>query len=113
MGYAPTALVLSLILATPLPWRQRGYALIWGFAISQVYVAIRLVIWMLSASIGAEFGWITPGASLHTVFRVVYTVITNSMAGAYIIPIFLWMAVIVAGNDLSVLLNRKTKQDNQ
>ena len=31
MGWAPTAFLVALTLATPIPWRRRWWALFWGW----------------------------------------------------------------------------------
>ena len=47
MGYVPTAFVVSLILATPLPWSRRGKALLWAMLLVHGFIAIRLLIVLL------------------------------------------------------------------
>ncbi|MCK4660288.1 MAG: hypothetical protein KAV82_12265 [Phycisphaerae bacterium] len=41
-GYIPTVVLISLILATPLPRSRKGWALLWGFLLVNAFVALRL-----------------------------------------------------------------------
>jgi len=54
IGYFPTAFVLSLVLATPLPWNQKLRALVWSLALVNAFIILELA-WALAharASIG-------------------------------------------------------------
>ena len=38
-AYLPTAFLVSLVLATPVPWQRRAWALLWGLMLMTVFVA--------------------------------------------------------------------------
>ena len=44
MGYIPTILIFSLILASPIPWKRRLWALLWGLILVNVLIALKLLI---------------------------------------------------------------------
>jgi hypothetical protein len=46
-GYIPTILLGALILATPVPWRRRAWALVWGMLLINVYVGFKVLISIL------------------------------------------------------------------
>lgn len=54
LGWKPTALLIALVLATPLPWKRRLTALCWGLLWVQLVVMIFLAfaIWNESSEIG-------------------------------------------------------------
>ncbi len=94
MGYRPTAFLLALILATPIPWRRRGYALLWGGLLISVFVLgrtwIRLAAMMSNhdAIRAYEFsGWVK---GLLDAFNAV---LVRSPAVGYIIPALIWIIV--------------------
>ena len=55
LAYVPTALVVSLILATPTPWRRRSVALAWGLMLIQVYIVARIAILLVNFYTGARW----------------------------------------------------------
>ena len=42
MGWWPTACVIAMVLATPLPWRRRGFALLGGVLIANAILMLRI-----------------------------------------------------------------------
>lgn len=54
LGWKPTALLMALVLASPLPWKRRVAALCWGVLWMQVVVIgfLTFAIWNESSEIG-------------------------------------------------------------
>ena len=46
----PTALTIALILATPIPWRQRAWALLWGLLLIHAFILFSLQVWIWDES---------------------------------------------------------------
>ncbi len=46
VGWLPTALTLSLIAATPIPWRRRGISLLGGLILVHAFIWISLQAWV-------------------------------------------------------------------
>jgi hypothetical protein len=44
LGYWPTALFLALLLPTPMRWKRKGWAFVWGMVLIQLSIAIRLTL---------------------------------------------------------------------
>ena len=55
-GYMPTTFVLALIVATPIPWRRRWRALLWGLLVVHVYVALIIMSFPLAYGSGSSLG---------------------------------------------------------
>ena len=49
MGYLPAAFTVSLVLATPIPWRRRLTAIIWAMALIAAFVGLQLTIRLVDA----------------------------------------------------------------
>ena len=47
MGYVPTAMLIGLVLATPLPWSRKVRALLWGFLLINGFVVLRVALVLL------------------------------------------------------------------
>lgn len=100
-GYLSTALVVALVLATPLPWRRRLWALLWGLILVTGFVAcvtFVIVLYPFRAGGLALFG---PPAPWDSVLAVCYTVATSSVVTWFIAPIFLWGLVCFQRSDWS------------
>jgi len=50
MGWAPTACLAALTLATPIPWRRRWWALFWGWLWVQGFIVLTLGIFIWNES---------------------------------------------------------------
>jgi hypothetical protein len=46
-GYLPTALVAALVMASPIPWRRRGWSLLWGFLFCNGFIAFVIFVMIL------------------------------------------------------------------
>lgn len=103
-GYLPTVVTLSLILATPTPWRRRGRALCWGLTLVHVFVGLRLAALVLYGAhrplpdgmdADPTLTAATVGAAV-TLFGVGHGV-------SYIVPVVIWVLVSVRRGDLAML----------
>ena len=91
IGWIPTALTLALILATPVPWRRRGWALVWGLLLIHGFILFSLQTWIWDAS---------PGISLSTLSLfwqgiaddLEYTFITQ-LGASFSVPVLIWILV--------------------
>jgi hypothetical protein len=102
-GYGPTALALALVLATPIPWRRRAWALPWAALLASVFVATMLAIWIYGWFYGEECLSLAPFSEEHAArAKLVATVLDmNSWMGPYYIaPVFIWVLVSFRREDL-------------
>jgi len=98
MGYVPTALVLALVLATPLPWRRRLTAAAWGLLWVNLFVLFRLLLSLLNDFQGAapsDLYSLGPMAAKCLYFA--YLVLAGSAAGAFIVPVLIAASVCFHG----------------
>ncbi len=108
MGYLPTAFVVALILATPVPWRRRGWALLGGVILMSAFAGLELALRLLDAFSDANplavftFGPWTKGALL-----IFLNVIGMSPVTAYIAPIFVWIVTTFRRDDWQALLSER------
>ncbi|MHC4093524.1 MAG: hypothetical protein ACYSVY_25170 [Planctomycetota bacterium] len=91
-GYVPTAFVISLILATPLPWSRRGKALLWAMLLVHAFIALRLQITLLHWFCG-DSPWCLyqPSPFWTSVLHRVFGAIAVSPTLSFIAPIFIWV----------------------
>ncbi len=103
MGYLPTAFAAALILATPVPWSRRLWALLWGFGGFEL--ALRLLDAFSDKNVLAVFSLGPVGKALIVILM---KVLAMSPVSAYIAPIFVWILVTFRRGDWAKLLASST-----
>jgi hypothetical protein len=113
MGYVPTALVAALILATPLGWRRRGRALLWGLLAINAFIAVRLLLSVLTALSGqSPLALFSPGPWLSACLRALFTLLVVSSAGAFVVPLIVWALACFRRSEWQAILNRASQSDS-
>ncbi len=98
IGWTPTALTIALILATPVPWRQRGWALLWGLILIHAFIlfSLQVAIWNESQAVSlftlSPF-WKTLVQDLD------YTLLTQ-IGASFSMPILIWILVTIRPENL-------------
>lgn len=107
IAYFPSAILLALILSTPVAWKRRGQALALGFLLVNGFIILRMTImilieanrpvsfqptlWMKTASATAQFIGVGPGLSI-------------------IAAVVIWFAVLLRRQDLKMFLGETDSQ---
>lgn len=103
-GYLPTGFVLSLILATPMGRSRRVKALILGMALVNVYVILRLAVFLAVAFSGAYgLTLYIYGPFWRGVLGFTHWVVVVSFAGWLIVPLPIWAFASFCGRDTGTL----------
>jgi hypothetical protein len=94
VGWVPTALLLALVAATPLPWASRGRALIAGGALVHAYLlaVVAFYIWNQSgglAPVSFLHYWAPLGEFLEETF-------VTQMGPSFVVPTLIWLLVVFA-----------------
>ena len=98
IGWMPTALTIALILATPVPWRQRGWALLWGLLLIHAFILFSLQVWIWDESSAVSLLAVPPvGQTILDALQ--YTLLTNIGAG-FSVPLLIWILVTFRREDL-------------
>ncbi len=98
IGWVPTALTVALIVATPIPWRRRGWALFGGLVLVHAYIlfSVQAWIWNNSTSLAlltlSNFG-------KQVVDDLDYTLI-EQLGASFAVPVLVWILVTFNGHDL-------------
>jgi hypothetical protein len=89
---------MALILATPVSWRQRGWALFWGLLLIHLFIlfSLQVAIWeeypALSLTDFSPF-WKSVVDALN------YTLITQ-LGASFSVPILIWILVAIRRENL-------------
>ncbi len=100
-GYQPTAYVIALIVATPLPWSRRLKALAWGLLLVNAYVAVRMLLLLLVTFSSDALGLFSPGAVMRTVLGFSEWVVVRSFGGSFVVPLGIWALAMFRRGDWS------------
>ena len=112
LGWMPTALTMALILTTPLPWRQRGWALLWGLLLIHAFILFSLQVWIWDESSSISLIKFSPFWQ-WVMDELQYTLITQ-MGASFSVPILIWILVAIRREDLFNLVdgNKPTPKTN-
>lgn len=94
VGYAPTTLVIALILGTPIPGVRRLYALFWGLLLVNAFVLVRVLIGILiifGTRESVRLYTLTPFT--ETLLAYGNEVLCLSVTAMYVVPILIWIPV--------------------
>jgi hypothetical protein len=91
IGWIPTALTAALILATPVPWRRRCWALLWGLLLVQGFILFCLQTWIWKASPGISLSILSPFWQ-GIADDLEYTLI-NQLGASFSVPVLIWIVV--------------------
>ena len=104
-GFMPTAFVLALILASPIPWSRRWRAAAWGFVLVNVYVALRILVFLLAVFSGDDtLALFSPGPFWQAVLEFLSWVLAVSFAGWLIVPLPIWALLSFRRSDWPTIL---------
>ena len=98
IGWLPTALTMALILATPVSWRQRGWALLWGLLLIHAFILFSLQVWIWDESPALSLIDLSP-FSQKIMDDLQYTLITQ-MGASFSVPILIWILVTIRRENL-------------
>jgi hypothetical protein len=106
VGYRPTAFLVALVLASPVPRSRRFVALLAGLVLVSVFVAARVglqVIDVFSNNDAMALYW--PSSWTKQALHAGVLILFRAPAGHYMIPMLIWMVVIYRRGDLRALLD--------
>ncbi len=110
IAYLPMAMTLSLILATPVPWKRRIIATILGSFLVSAWISLALFFMVLNAYCGPPpLGMYAAGAWLTKPISFVTWVVSVSTVPQFVVPVFIWLLVTVRGDDVQRLAGKADK----
>ena len=91
VGWVPTALTLALILASPVPWKRRGRALLWGLTLVHIFIflSVGCYIWNESASLGLA----NIPAFWKPVADGLEETLVTQLGASFVMPALIWLVV--------------------
>lgn len=110
-GYTPTAMLISLILATPAHWKKRLWLLFWGMLLVHMFIALRLTVFLLYSGYAADkpYAIFHPGSLMMDVLGRGKTILADNPTFSYLASVFLWLIVWITMQIWSTIGHKKTR----
>ena len=97
LGWVPTAMTTALILATPIRWSRRGWALLWGLLVVQGFILFSLQTWIWNQEPGLSLLALPPWLK-QVVDDLQYTLVTQ-LGASFSVPVLVWLLVTFRRED--------------
>ena len=98
VGWVPTALLIALILSTPVSRRRRGWALLWGLLAVHGYWLLCVAVYIWNNSTDMALVTLTP-VWKEVADGLEETLITQ-MGASFVAPVLLWLSVTIRKQDM-------------
>lgn len=95
LGWIPTALMVALVLATPLTWRRRGWSLLFGILAIHAFILFSVAIYIWNSSLG--FSLIELGPRARQVVAGLEETLVVQMGVSFVVPVLIWMFAAIGG----------------
>ncbi|MFH0981593.1 MAG: hypothetical protein V2A79_08650 [Planctomycetota bacterium] len=114
-GFVPTAVLISLVLATPLSWARKTRALAWGLLLINGYVALRLALVLLHPySPNDPLALFVLSPLLQKVLTWIYGALNMLPGGTFGFPVLLWILATFRRSDWRTIFpSRPTPSEPQ
>jgi hypothetical protein len=107
-GYLPTAAIVALIVATPLPWSRRWIALAAGLVLVHIFIALRIAALLLY---GMYWGGAIQLSEMQAkAAEVILHGFSNSPVATFVVPVVIWLLVTFRRSDLEAILLRRADE---
>ena len=104
-GYLPAALVAALILATPVPWRRRGWSLLCGmFLIHAFAILILGLIILYQYSETQALGLHQFSPTPKKILNGAHEILVRYLGPYFAVPVFVWIVATFRREDWSRIL---------
>jgi hypothetical protein len=97
IGWIPTALTITLIVATPIPWQRRLWALVLGFILIQGFIAFSIWVYIWNESTNVSLVTLSPFWK-QIADGLQYTLVTQ-MGISFTVPVLVWISVTFQRGD--------------
>jgi hypothetical protein len=104
VGYLPTVSLIALVIATPIAWKRRRRALLWGLVLVTIFVLLRMAIpiWRDFSRPDALQVY-HPGPAARWVLGIAERALLSAPASWFVVPILIWVVVAFRREDWILL----------
>lgn len=105
LAYRPMAFLVALVLATPIAWRRRLFALGWGLIGIHLFIALRIGVQLLAVlCVGDAVSVFSFLPAITEAVQKTALVLFSAPATTYTAPVFVWLVVTFRREDWQRLM---------
>ena len=105
IGLRPTAFVVALILASPIPWSRRWKACLWGLLWVNVFVALRVALFLrVTFNSVPQLAQDSFGPTMTSLLANMSKIFYELPVTHYSLPVFIWLLVTFRRGDIERIL---------
>ena len=96
VSFWPTAMIIALVLSTPIPWSRRGWGLLWGLLLIHAFIVLRMTLELMASGYAvSEEPWALfhPGAFGRLVLQGANQLIVKNTSVSFVVPVVIWFLV--------------------
>ncbi len=97
IGWTPTALTIAFIAATPIPWRRKTGALIWGLI--WIHAFILFSVWVYIWNNSTEVSLVTLSPFWKEIADDLQYTLVTQMGVSFSVPVLIWILVCFRRED--------------
>jgi len=97
IGFAPTAVLIALALATPIAWKRRWWLLFWGLIAMHLAIVVRLTALLLNAGFAdpaKKYALFHPGGLTADIIARTRVILADNPTFSYVVAVFIWVLVL-------------------
>jgi hypothetical protein len=98
IGWVPTALAMALIVATPVPWSRRGWALLWGWFVVHAFLLFSTAVYIWNASF--QLSLLPSSPFWQQVTDGLVETLVTQMGASFVVPVLIWIVVTLRRQDM-------------
>ncbi len=106
-GYRALIFLVAMVVATPIAWKRRVWALVWGMLLVNAFVTLRVWLKLYDAfSNPGPAYFFKMGESTKELLHWCTLILFQAPEMNFIVPAFIWLLVSFRRNDLALLLGQ-------
>ncbi len=109
-GYMYMTFMTALILASPIPWKRKVWALLLGLILIHGFIALKLAIRLLYAFSIKPLSLFALSPFWQRILAIAHQQFIVNVAFGFVVSIFIWILVSFRREDWSRILMQKTKR---
>ena len=107
LGYLPTAELVALVLASPIPWSRKWRSMALGLLAIQAFIAVRLLLTVVHQySLAGPVRLFDPGPFWSSVLAIARQTICVSPTFSFVLPVFVWIVVALRREDINRIMGK-------
>lgn len=107
-GYMHTALLVALIGATPVSWRRKGWALLWGMILLYGFIILKVALLVINPYTMGMLTQYQLSPFWERVLYIVTIVFVTNLTTGWVVTVFIWILVSFRREDWSRILIQKS-----